>query len=269
MDTQERPCPSGGLETPPTGCPGGGDCWSLLPPETPDHGWRAVTDKWTEWRLTVSARLSAFSFWSLRACCRARISALCSFTASSTAWRDSELRCSERSLQEKKETPPPLFILWRSFCTGSRRTHQRWFEGHHLICALAASISASPTPAQKRSSDFPEYLGRNSGEFAKSAAGVWAEASWLRYFEQEKTDGASRAVRPVLFLRVQHPLDLPGPPFRLVLLVLQRGPPGFPLPLLLQQLVVHGLQLHHLLLQHGTRGLQCLQVLVGGRGEMR
>lgn len=63
-------------------------------------GWRAVADRW---RLTVSARLSAFSFWSLRACCRARISVLCSFTASSTAWRDSELRCSERSLREKEE----------------------------------------------------------------------------------------------------------------------------------------------------------------------
>ncbi|TNN77628.1 hypothetical protein EYF80_012218 [Liparis tanakae] len=49
--------------------------------------------------LTVSTRLSAFAFWSLRACCRARISALCSFTAFSAAWRDSELRCSERSLK--------------------------------------------------------------------------------------------------------------------------------------------------------------------------
>lgn len=49
--------------------------------------------------LTVSARLSALSFWSLRACCRARISALCSLTACSTAWRDSVLRCSARSLQ--------------------------------------------------------------------------------------------------------------------------------------------------------------------------
>lgn len=51
--------------------------------------------------LTVSARLSALSFWSLRACCRARISALCSLTACSTAWRDSELRCSARSLGQK------------------------------------------------------------------------------------------------------------------------------------------------------------------------
>lgn len=85
-------------------------------------GWMESCDRQMEGgRLTVSVRLSAFSFWSLRACCRARISVLCSFTASSTAWRDSELRCSERSLQEKKDAAPPLlFISWRSFCTSSR-----------------------------------------------------------------------------------------------------------------------------------------------------
>lgn len=74
-------------------------------------------------------------------------------------------------------------------------------------------------------------------------------------------------MKPVLFLRVQQPLDLPGSPLRLVLLLLQRGPPGLPLPLLLQQLVVQGLQLQDLLLQHGARGLQRLQVLAGGQSK--
>lgn len=48
--------------------------------------------------LTVSDKLSAFSLCSFKACCNASISALCSLTASSTAWRDSVLRCSARSL---------------------------------------------------------------------------------------------------------------------------------------------------------------------------
>lgn len=74
-------------------------------------------------------------------------------------------------------------------------------------------------------------------------------------------------MKPVLFLRVQQPLDLPGSPLRLVLLLLQRGPPGLPLPLLLQQLVVQGLQLQDLLLQHGACGLQRLQVLAGGQNN--
>lgn len=60
--------------------------------------------------LTVSARLSALSFWSLRACWRARSSALCSLTACSTAWRDSELRCSARSL--KHQPTCFTFVIW-------------------------------------------------------------------------------------------------------------------------------------------------------------
>ena len=75
-------------------------------------------------------------------------------------------------------------------------------------------------------------------------------------------------VVPVLLLVVQQSLDLPGPPLSLVLLFLQGSPPGIPLPLLLQQLIVQGLQLQDLLLQHGARGLQRLNVLTqdtGGR----
>lgn len=68
-------------------------------------------------------------------------------------------------------------------------------------------------------------------------------------------------VLPVLLLVVQQSLDLPGPPLSLVLLFLQGSPPGIPLPLLLQQLIIQSLQLQDLLLQHGARGLQCLNVL--------
>lgn len=50
----------------------------------------------------MSERLSALSLCSFSACCKARISALCSFTASSTAWRDSVLRWSARNLSTER-----------------------------------------------------------------------------------------------------------------------------------------------------------------------
>lgn len=57
-----------------------------------------------------------------------------------------------------------------------------------------------------------------------------------------------QCVSPVLFLRVQQSLDLPGPPLCLVLLILQRGPPRVPLSFLLHQLIIKGLKLHYLFL---------------------
>lgn len=70
---------------------------------------------------------------------------------------------------------------------------------------------------------------------------------------------------PILFLCVQQPLDLPGPSLSLFLLVLQCCPPGVPLSFFLHELIVHGLQLQDLLLQHGASGFQSLKVL----GEKR
>ena len=68
-------------------------------------------------------------------------------------------------------------------------------------------------------------------------------------------------VPPALLFGVQHPLQLSNPTLKLGLLVTKDTPPGLPLPLLLQQLVVQGLQVHDLLLQHCARGLQRLHRL--------
>lgn len=250
MEAQKGPRPSAGLGTPPTGCPGGGDWRSLLRLQIMDGRTDGQMNRVETHCVCEALGLQLLVLEGLLQSQDLRLVLL-----HRQLHRLARLGASLLRTKPAGEDRGTSSIIIH-FCGEASAPVQEknssalvgWFEGHHLICDLAASISASPTPAQKRSLDFPEYLGRNSGEFAKSAACVWAEASWLRYFEQEKTDGASRAARPVLLLRVQQPLDLPGPPLRLVLLILQRGPPGFPLSLLLQQLVVHGLQLHHLLL---------------------
>lgn len=74
---------------------------------------------------------------------------------------------------------------------------------------------------------------------------------------------------PVLLLVVQQSLQVPGASLRLAFLVLQGASPSLPLPLLLQQLVVQGLQLHHLLLQHAACRLQSLNVLRGMGGGVK
>lgn len=86
-------------------------------------------------RLTVSERLSAFSLCSFKACCKARISALCSLTASSTAWRDSELRWSARS-------------LWHPRCQQQHwLTEQRPESLHHTVFeSVYDTCSASHCP---------------------------------------------------------------------------------------------------------------------------
>lgn len=66
---------------------------------------------------------------------------------------------------------------------------------------------------------------------------------------------------PVLLFIIQKSLQVSGASLCLAFFVLQRTSPRLPLPLLLQQLVVQRLQLHHLLLQHATCCLQRLNVL--------
>lgn len=73
--------------------------------------------------------------------------------------------------------------------------------------------------------------------------------------------GYEQKVSPALLLSVQHPLQLSDPALKLGLLVTEDAPPRLPLPLLFQQLVVQGLQVHDLFFQHRAGGLQSLHRL--------
>lgn len=73
----------------------------------------------------------------------------------------------------------------------------------------------------------------------------------------------SVCMSPVLLLIVQQSLQVSCASLSLTFFIFQGTSPSLPLPFLLQQLIVQGLQLNHLLLQHAACGLQRLNVLEG------
>lgn len=125
--------------------------------------WETVIQK-----HTVSERPSAFSFWSFKACCSTRISALCSFTASSTAWRDSELRWSARNLKRQSKRVRTLhwnickcvFVHCNLFCFSlssclciSRALRSAWFfSSSSAVLQLSHCLSFSNSSSFKVSS---------------------------------------------------------------------------------------------------------------------
>lgn len=86
--------------------------------------------------LTLSERLSALSFCSFNACWRAKISALCSLTASSTTWRDSVMRWSARTLHPK----------WKAHLLAHLFHRSNFFQGSQAIQTGARELSCLQLP---------------------------------------------------------------------------------------------------------------------------